>query len=115
MAEEEERPGIELPLTQISPDAMRILLGVPELPYEVTVTVRNKETGNKNVMFWPNVGMVNLEHHLTRDLPDGAGMGLYNAGMPQVAQLWVGLNASANTGKTLEVRDGGAMQEGPSE
>lgn len=85
------------------------LFGVPDLDYEVTVEVRNKKTGAKNRMYYPNVGAVNADHQLTREC---AGLEKWGAaGMPQTLFLMVGFNASPRTGKTVEIREGGAMAE----
>jgi hypothetical protein len=87
----------------------RGLHGVPELDYEVTIEVRNKRTGQKNRMFYPNVGRVATDHQLTLEC---AGLEhLATEGMPQTLFLMASYNASPRSGKTVEVKNGGAMGE----
>src|SRR5690349_13226112 len=82
------------------------LRGIPDLGYEVTIEVKDKKTGKVDRMFYPNVGGVNADHQLTREC---AGLEKWAlAGMPQALFLMVGFNASPRTGKTLEIKDGGA-------
>ena len=84
------------------------ILGLPNLDYEVTIEVRNKHTGAKNSMYYPNVGRVQTDHILATEM-GVEGEQMMELGMPQALLMVVGFNASPGDGKTLIVKDGGAM------
>jgi len=76
------------------------------LPYEVKIEVKHKITGKVSRMYYPNVGRIQTDHILASDFGE-VGEEMMTGGMPQALLMVVGFNASPNTGRGLEVKDGG--------
>ena len=84
------------------------ILGVVDLDFEVTLKVRNKKTGAENQYYYPNVGAIQTDHIRTADTEGMRSLAV--TGMPQALLLIMGFNASLQTGRTVEIKDCGALQ-----